>query len=146
MQTLSLWIGLKTFLWMLPGYVVVLVSAFAVLSFAEPTTGTVSEGTAALMTLLPVIGMILMFALTRELPGKNWLRFGLMLFLFAGMPSITVLRIGTFGITQQMLGTLAMIPIALYSGEKKTGSKSLQTAFYLFYPVHLTMLYLIAVS
>lgn len=60
---LSLWISLKTFLWMLPGYLVILVSAFAVLSFVEPTTGTVSEGTASLMTLLPVIGMILMFAL-----------------------------------------------------------------------------------
>lgn len=88
--------------------------------------------------------LILMFALTRELPGKNWLRFGLMLFLFAGMPSITVLRIGTFGITQQMLGTLAMIPIALYSGEKRTSSKAVQLGFYLFYPVHLAILSLIA--
>ena len=87
--------------------------------------------------------LILMFALTRELPGKNWIRAVLMLLLFAQMPSITLLRIGGFAVTQQMLGTLAMVPIALYSGEKKTGSKALQTAFYLFYPVHLTVLYLL---
>lgn len=90
--------------------------------------------------------LILVFALTRELPGKHWLRFGLMLVLFAGMPGITVLWLGSFGITQQMLGALAVIPIALYSGEKKTRSKGLQTAFYLFYPMHLILLYLITIS
>ena len=60
---LSLWVGLKTFLWMLPGYVVVLVSAFAVLSFTEPTTGTISESSAGTMALLMFGGMLLMFIL-----------------------------------------------------------------------------------
>lgn len=87
--------------------------------------------------------LILMFAMTREMPGKNWIRTALVLLLFAGMSSVVVFRVGTFAVTQQMLGTFAMIPIALYSGEKKTGSKALQTAFYLFYPVHLMTLYLI---
>lgn len=60
---LSLWVGLKTFLWMLPGYLVMLVSAFAVLSFAEPTTGTISESSAGTMALLMFGGMLLMFIL-----------------------------------------------------------------------------------
>lgn len=60
---LSLWVGLKTFLWMLPGYVVVIVSAIVVVGSVDTTTGVVSESTAATLTVLPVIGMILMFAL-----------------------------------------------------------------------------------
>ena len=60
---LGLWVSLKIFLWMLPGYLVVMVSAFFALRFVDTATGSVSEGAAALMTLLPVIGMILMYAL-----------------------------------------------------------------------------------
>ena len=33
-----------------------------------------------------------------------------------------------------------MVPIALYSGRKATSSKVVQWGFYLFYPVHLTVL------
>ena len=40
----------------------------------------------------------------------------------------------------QPFASLAMIPVALYSGKKATGSKWIQWAFYLFYPVHLTVL------
>lgn len=90
--------------------------------------------------------LVLLFGLTREMRGKNLIRALVMLYLFAGMFSITLLRIGNFALTQQMLGTLAMIPIALYSGEKKTSAKAVQLGFYLFYPVHLILLYLIAVS
>ena len=36
-----------------------------------------------------------------------------------------------------------MIPIACYSGVKLTRSKALQWGFYLFYPVHLLILWLI---
>ena len=39
----------------------------------------------------------------------------------------------------------SIIPIALYSGKKVTSSKVAQWAFYLFYPVHLTVLLLIAI-
>lgn len=60
---LSLWVGLKTFLWMLPGYVVVIVSAFVVVGSVDTTTGAVSESATAALTLLPLIGMIIMFAL-----------------------------------------------------------------------------------
>lgn len=37
----------------------------------------------------------------------------------------------------------AMIPISLYSGKKLTRSKALQTAFYLYYPVHMAFLALL---
>ena len=43
----------------------------------------------------------------------------------------------------QPFASLAMIPVALYSGKKATGSKWIQWAFYLFYPVHLLVLWLI---
>lgn len=38
---------------------------------------------------------------------------------------------------------LAVIPIALYHGRKRTASKWVQTGFYLFYPVHLAVLFLL---
>lgn len=88
--------------------------------------------------------LILVFALTREAQGRNWIRGFLMLVLFAEMSSAAIVRAGGFVITRQMLGAAAMLPIALYSGEKKTSSKAVQLAFYLFYPVHLAALWLLA--
>lgn len=43
----------------------------------------------------------------------------------------------------QLLATFAMIPIACYSGEKLTRSRAIQWGFYLFYPAHLLILWLI---
>ena len=50
-----------------------------------------------------------------------------------------------FGVVMilQLLATFAIIPIALYSGKKLTHSKGIQWAFYLFYPVHLLILWMI---
>lgn len=45
----------------------------------------------------------------------------------------------------EMFAVLALIPIFLYSGKKTTGSKMIQTVFYLFYPVHLLVLYIISI-
>lgn len=44
----------------------------------------------------------------------------------------------------QPYAILAIVPIALYSGQKATGSKRVQRAFYLFYPVHLLVLWMIS--
>lgn len=44
----------------------------------------------------------------------------------------------------ETLAVAAMAPIGLYDRRKLTRSKTLQTAFYLFYPIHLTILWIIA--
>ena len=88
--------------------------------------------------------LVLVFALSRELRGRNWICAIVMLILFAERSSPVIVRAGGFAITRQMLGTAAMLPIALYSGEKKTSSKAVQLAFYLFYPVHLAVLWMLA--
>ena len=58
------------------------------------------------------------------------------------LPSAGVIIFGVV-IIIQLLATLAMIPIALYSGKKMTHSRAIQWGFYLFYPVHLLVLWLI---
>lgn len=54
-------------------------------------------------------------------------------------------RIPIFGIpvSVQLFAVLAMVPIALYSGRKLSRSRALQWGFYLFYPVHLLLLWLL---
>lgn len=76
--------------------------------------------------------VILMFGLTRRLPFRNLIQLACLLLLF-------VLYKG--GIASYAV--FAIIPIALYSGKKVTSSKAAQWAFYLFYPVHLLVLYFI---
>lgn len=44
----------------------------------------------------------------------------------------------------QLFCVAAMVPISMYSGQKRTGSKTVQWFFYLFYPVHLTVLWLLS--
>ena len=44
----------------------------------------------------------------------------------------------------QSLSVIAMLPIAMYSGKKLTGSKGVWLGFYLFYPFHLAAALLIA--
>jgi len=83
--------------------------------------------------------LMLLFGLTRELPGKRVLQTAGMLFLFWTMNSrVLFMALGT-SFTLQLMGVLSMIPIALYSGEKRTHSKLVQWGFYLFYPVHLAV-------
>ena len=59
------------------------------------------------------------------------------------LPSAAVIVCGVV-VTIQLMATLAMIPIALYSGRKLTRSKAVQWGFYLFYPMHLLILWLIS--
>lgn len=58
---------------------------------------------------------------------------------------IPSLEITVFGrnISIQLFAVLAMAPIALYSGEKLTHNRAVQLGFYLFYPLHLLILWLI---
>ena len=54
-------------------------------------------------------------------------------------------QVGLVQVPMEIVGVAAMVPISLYNGTKATHSKAIQWAFYLFYPVHLTVLLLIAV-
>lgn len=86
--------------------------------------------------------LIAMFELCRYTYNRNLVAFFGMLVLFHYMPS-SVLRLGSFSVPIQAMGALSMLFIAAYGGRKLTGSKLVQLGFYLFYPVHLLILYLI---
>lgn len=87
--------------------------------------------------------LIALFALTRELPNKSvWQFFGLWC-IFSPSHLMALNWFGGFSVTIQEWAVLAMVPISMYSGQKRSGSKVLQWAFYLFYPVHLALLCLI---
>ena len=78
--------------------------------------------------------MAAVFLISREVPDA-------MLFRAIGVLSLN-LSYFTRSYTQPF-ASLALFPIAMYSGEKATGSKWIQWAFYLFYPAHLLVLWLI---
>lgn len=88
------------------------------------------------------IALIWLFAITGDLPMAKQIQ-------TAGMAAIVLLMgsfsipIGPIRVPIQLFGVLSMIPIALYSGQKSTGSKLLQWGFYLFYPLHLFGIYLV---
>lgn len=47
------------------------------------------------------------------------------------------IALGSFSFPIEVLGTAAMLPIALYSGEKRNRNPLLKWSFSLFYPVHM---------
>ena len=80
------------------------------------------------------IYMIWMFVMTKEMPRRNLLQTVL---LAAGTWAIN-------GYWVQMFAVAAMVPIALYHGRKAGHSKVIQWMFYLFYPVHLGILWFLS--
>ena len=84
------------------------------------------------------IAMIAAFALLDRLP----LQFAAMLIINLMMDSANLFVYG-IPVSVQLFGMLAMIPISLYSGRKLTRSPAVQWAFYLFYPIHLLILWVI---
>ena len=58
-------------------------------------------------------------------------------------PSFPVQVLG-ISVPIELFSLMALVPISLYSGKKATNSKWVQWGFYLFYPVHLGILALIA--
>lgn len=89
------------------------------------------------------VGMMALFALTRELPHARWLQLGGLIAINGMMQSATLEYLLGIPLSIQLLAVLAMIPIAFYSGEKRTSNKYVQWGFYLFYPVHMALLALI---
>lgn len=84
------------------------------------------------------IAMIAAFAFLDRLPMQL---FGLLLVNFL-MDSAAVPLLG-MAVPIQLFAVLAMVPIAFYSGKKIIHSRAVQWAFYLFYPVHLLVLWMI---
>lgn len=90
----------------------------------------------------PGVLLIGLFYLTRELPRRNWIQLAAMVVLFTWlMPGYTIWRSGFVKITIEQFALFAMVPIACYHGRKATASSWVKTGFYLFYPVHLALLY-----
>lgn len=89
--------------------------------------------------------MIALFGLTRE-RKYGWLVQLLGMYLICRwiIPGGVVWFIGRY-VFIEIFAILALIPIWLYSGKKSTSSRAVQWAFYLFYPVHLSILYLISI-
>ena len=86
--------------------------------------------------------LIALFELSREMYSPNLMRMGGMIVLFHYMSSY-VLWLGSVSIPMQVLGVFSMIFIANYDGRKITHSKAIQWSFYLFYPVHMMILWVI---
>lgn len=84
--------------------------------------------------------LILLFGITRDIPHKRIVQLLGMLVLFYHMGGATT-TIGPWTIYTELLAVFSLIPISLYSGKKTTDSKALQIGFYLFYPLHLWLLY-----
>ena len=90
------------------------------------------------------IFMIALFVMTRERKDRNNLQLIGMLIICWFMNS-AVIRIAGIRVPIEIFAMLALAPVFLYSGKKSTGSKAVQTVFYLFYPVHLLVLYIISI-
>ena len=90
------------------------------------------------------IFMIALFVMTRERKDRNNLQLIGMVIICWFMNSAAV-RIFGIRVPIEMFAVLALIPIFFYTGRKSTTGKGIQILFYLFYPVHLMVLYLISV-
>lgn len=89
------------------------------------------------------IWLMVLFFLTREVKYGHLLQFLGMWFLFSPGHRMALNWLNGIHITTQEWAVLALIPISLYSGEKQSHNKGLQWAFYLFYPLHLTLLWIL---
>ena len=88
------------------------------------------------------VAMIGLFVITREAPHKFWVQalcLGMIAWMIGGMS----VAIGPVAAPIQLFSVAAMIPIALYDGRKRTNNIWVRRGFYLFYPVHLVVLYMI---
>lgn len=89
--------------------------------------------------------MVGLFGLTRE-RKYGWVvqLLGMYLICRWVIPGAPVWFFGRY-VFIEIFAIAALLPIWLYSGKKYTSSRAVQWAFYLFYPVHLWILYLISI-
>ena len=89
------------------------------------------------------VALVAVFVLTRDLPYKGLFQTLCTAPILWMMEGLWVDTAGIL-IPVEMLALLSMIPIGLYSGRKTTSGRGVQTVFYLFYPVHLTILFIVS--
>jgi hypothetical protein len=87
--------------------------------------------------------LVVLFAMTRDLPWKRLIQFFGMWFLFSPDNAMALNWVNGIHVTLQEYAVLSLLPIQLYNGKKLNRSKVVQWGFYLFYPVHLLVLYCI---
>lgn len=87
--------------------------------------------------------LIALFALTRDFPLRQLPQTAGILILF-WMKGVSRVPVAGLSVPWLAFAVLAMIPISLYSGKKAGSSRWAQAAFYLFYPAHLTVLWLLS--
>lgn len=88
--------------------------------------------------------MIGMFMLTKDQPKRRFQQVFWLAVISLMISKVTV-TVGPLQIPRQLFSLLALIPIFAYDGSKRTHNVWIQRGFYLFYPVHLTLLYLLRV-
>ena len=82
--------------------------------------------------------IIAMLALTKGMPGeKLWRTLGFILLLWFGAK----VSFGGLTFPMELFGLIGLIPMLLYEGRKITRNKWVQWGFYLFYPVHLLVIW-----
>lgn len=89
------------------------------------------------------VALVALFVVTEQKPRKVLIRLLGMVVLMLLMGSVEV-TVGIVDVPIQMFAVLAMIPICLYSGRKVTGDVWIQRLFYLFYPAHLMILWIVS--
>lgn len=89
------------------------------------------------------VAMIGLFVITRESRNKWWIQ-TLCLVILSWMIGGATLDAGPIEVPIQVFSVAALIPIYLYDGHKVTGNIWIRRGFYLFYPVHLLILYLVS--
>ena len=88
------------------------------------------------------IWMIALFGLTQGQALPQWLGLIAINWLMGGV----AVSLCGMDLPIQLFALLAMVPIGMYSGEKRTSGRALSRAFYGFYPVHLIVLYLMKLA
>lgn len=91
------------------------------------------------------VATVVMFYLCRNFRGARLCQLAAMVVLHSLLMEGQVFPLfgGAYSLPVQSLAILALIPIWLYNGKRGFGGKPFQYAAYLFYPLHLLILYLI---
>lgn len=87
--------------------------------------------------------LVAVFVLSRDLPYKPLIQGICMAPILWMMEGMWVDMAGIW-LPVEMLALVSMVPIGLYSGRKSATGRGVQTAFYLFYPVHLMILFVVS--